>query len=36
MIGKRLIARLSRSANHKLQERNAVLYAREIERWLMR
>jgi hypothetical protein len=28
--------RISRSVHRKLQERNAILYARELERWNLR
>ncbi len=28
--------RISRAVHRKLQERNAVLYARELERWNLR
>ncbi len=33
MIRKARIRRLSPLTHRKLQERNAVLYARELERW---
>ncbi len=30
----RLLARISRRAHRKLQERSAILYGRAIDRWL--
>ncbi len=33
MKSKQIVIRLSKLSQRKLQERNAVLYTRELERW---